>query len=304
MERILVTRTIAAAMLGVSPQTVSNYVERGFLTAIPRSSGKRTVIYLYRDEVLERRDAMAGILVSEADFRRILQETEDKHRQAEESYKDAVSEVISANRSKAFLRRLLDLVSVLTRDAKDRTGGLTKGEIDILSTLLQTADLKETAEKAGVGKDAVLLKVDRAVAKLARAKSLAEEAETLKTRIADLEAQMTALRTKMADMTDNTDQSSMDAEALGIKAALLQKIDKLYLSARPYHCLKARDIRILADLVQYDRYEVTRFRNLGAKSLEEIDAVVKQYGLHYGMDPLAYGVKTVNKYPISHAERY
>ena len=61
----------------------------------------------------------------------------------------------------------------------------------------------------------------------------------------------------------------------------LQDMD---LSVRAYNCLKAADIKTLGDLVQLDLADMMKFRNFGKKSLTELENLVEEKGLHFGMD--------------------
>ena len=55
-------------------------------------------------------------------------------------------------------------------------------------------------------------------------------------------------------------------------------------SAWAANCLKAADIRTLAELVSYDVADMLKFRNFGKKSLTEIQDLVKSKGLSFGMN--------------------
>ena len=56
------------------------------------------------------------------------------------------------------------------------------------------------------------------------------------------------------------------------------------LSVRAFNCLKAAKINSLSELVQYDTNELLKFRNFGRKSLVEIEELIIEKGLHFGMD--------------------
>jgi DNA-directed RNA polymerase subunit alpha len=56
------------------------------------------------------------------------------------------------------------------------------------------------------------------------------------------------------------------------------------LSVRAYNCLKAAKINTLAELVHYDTHELLKFRNFGKKSLVEIEELLVEKGLNFGMD--------------------
>lgn len=78
--------------------------------------------------------------------------------------------------------------------------------------------------------------------------------------------------------------SEQDAEKERIKKILTTSVDDLELSVRSHNCLKAANIKNLADLVRRDENEMLKFRNFGRKSLAELIEIVDNYGLEFGMD--------------------
>jgi DNA-directed RNA polymerase subunit alpha len=79
-------------------------------------------------------------------------------------------------------------------------------------------------------------------------------------------------------------ENEKDAEAERIRKILLTNIDDLELSVRSHNCLKAANIKNLAELVKRDESEMLKFRNFGRKSLAELIEIVENYGLEFGMD--------------------
>lgn len=61
-------------------------------------------------------------------------------------------------------------------------------------------------------------------------------------------------------------------------------LEDLELSVRAFNCLKAAKINSLSELVHYTQEELMKFRNFGQKSLSEIEQVLGERGLHFGMD--------------------
>jgi DNA-directed RNA polymerase subunit alpha len=83
---------------------------------------------------------------------------------------------------------------------------------------------------------------------------------------------------------DDIELSMEDDEVLRIRKILITSVDDLELSVRSHNCLKAANIRNIADLVRRDEAEMLKFRNFGRKSLAELGAIVDEYGLYFGMD--------------------
>ena len=60
-----------------------------------------------------------------------------------------------------------------------------------------------------------------------------------------------------------------------------RKVEDLEFSKRPMNCLKIKEIKTVRDLISYTKEEVKKFKNLGAKSLEEIVNKVEELGLEF-----------------------
>ena len=79
-------------------------------------------------------------------------------------------------------------------------------------------------------------------------------------------------------------ESVVDEETLQLRKVLNTPLEDLELSVRAFNCLKAAKINSLSELVQYTQEELMKFRNFGQKSLSEIEQVLGERGLHFGMD--------------------
>jgi len=75
-----------------------------------------------------------------------------------------------------------------------------------------------------------------------------------------------------------------DSEFERIRKILQMSVDELELSVRSHNCLKAANIKTIADLVRRDEPELLKFRNFGRKSLAELTEIIEQFGLKFGMD--------------------
>jgi len=53
---------------------------------------------------------------------------------------------------------------------------------------------------------------------------------------------------------------------------------------RSSNCLRAAEIKTIGELVQKGEAEMLKFRNFGRKSLKEIQDILAEMGLHFGMD--------------------
>lgn len=80
----------------------------------------------------------------------------------------------------------------------------------------------------------------------------------------------------------------VDEHILHMRKLLKTSLEDLDLSVRAYNCLKAAKINTLAEMVKYDTHELLKFRNFGKKSLVEIEELLQDKGLTFGMDLSKY----------------
>jgi len=81
---------------------------------------------------------------------------------------------------------------------------------------------------------------------------------------------------------------SYDEESLHMRQLLKTKLTDLDLSVRALNCLKAAEVESLGDLVTYNKNDLMKFRNFGKKSLTELEELVANKGLNFGMDLSKY----------------
>jgi len=83
-------------------------------------------------------------------------------------------------------------------------------------------------------------------------------------------------------------EEEVDEEVMRIRKLLDKSVDELELSVRSSNCLRAAEIKSIGDLVQKSEPEMLKYRNFGRKSLKEIQDILGEMGLHFGMDVSRY----------------
>lgn len=86
------------------------------------------------------------------------------------------------------------------------------------------------------------------------------------------------------DSKEDKKEDLVDEQTLQLRKMLKTPLEDLDLSVRAFNCLKAAKINSLSELVQYEQEDLMKFRNFGQKSLSEIDSVLQDRGLSFGMD--------------------
>jgi DNA-directed RNA polymerase subunit alpha len=83
-------------------------------------------------------------------------------------------------------------------------------------------------------------------------------------------------------------EAAVDEDKVRIRKTLDKSVEELELSVRSSNCLRAAEIRTIGELVQKGEAEMLKFRNFGRKSLKEIQDILSEMGLHFGMDVSPY----------------
>jgi DNA-directed RNA polymerase subunit alpha len=86
------------------------------------------------------------------------------------------------------------------------------------------------------------------------------------------------------DTKEDKKEDLVDEQTLQLRKMLKTPLEDLDLSVRAFNCLKAAKINSLSELVQYEQEDLMKFRNFGQKSLSEIEQVLHERGLSFGMD--------------------
>ena len=92
------------------------------------------------------------------------------------------------------------------------------------------------------------------------------------------------------DNKEEKKEDLVDEQTLQLRKLLKTPLEDLDLSVRAFNCLKAAKINSLSELVQYEQEDLMKFRNFGQKSLAEIEQVLHERGLSFGMDLAKLGI--------------
>ena len=79
-----------------------------------------------------------------------------------------------------------------------------------------------------------------------------------------------------------------DEELMKTRQQLKTRLQDMDLSVRALNCLKAAEVDTLGDLVKFSKNDLLKFRNFGKKSLTELDHLLENLKLSFGMDVTKY----------------
>ena len=90
------------------------------------------------------------------------------------------------------------------------------------------------------------------------------------------------------DNPNKKEEQPIDEEFLHMRKLLKTPLSELDLSVRAYNCLKAADVKTLGDLASLEISDMMKFRNFGKKSLTELEQLMAEKNLSFGMDVSKY----------------
>lgn len=90
------------------------------------------------------------------------------------------------------------------------------------------------------------------------------------------------------DATENEGNEEFDEEVLHMRQLLKTKLVDMDLSVRALNCLKSAEVETLSELVVFSKTDLLKFRNFGKKSLLELEDLLANLGLSFGMDISKY----------------
>ena len=90
------------------------------------------------------------------------------------------------------------------------------------------------------------------------------------------------------ETNDADGNEECDEEVLHMRQLLKTKLVDMDLSVRALNCLKSADVETLGELVVFNKTDLLKFRNFGKKSLTELDELLANLNLSFGMDISKY----------------
>ena len=90
------------------------------------------------------------------------------------------------------------------------------------------------------------------------------------------------------ETSEQEDNEEFDEEVLHMRQLLKSKLVDMDLSVRALNCLNSAEVETLSELVVFNRNDLLKFRNFGKKSLTELDDLLANLNLSFGMDISKY----------------
>lgn len=91
-----------------------------------------------------------------------------------------------------------------------------------------------------------------------------------------------------SEVPEVANSEEFDEEVIRMRQLLKTKLVDMDLSVRALNCLKSAEVETLGELVVFNKNDLLKFRNFGRKSLTELDELLANHDLSFGMDISKY----------------
>ena len=288
MARLL-SRDEAALLLDVTPQTISNWVEKGVL----KGHFVDRLLKIDKATIEKYFDTLSDLAFIEKRIFAAKRDLQLAEKELEKNLDDTRSAIHLLGKG-VPAHLLNEIFSAIIEASGDDV--LKEREKTILTMLLEGKDVEFVAEEYGLTRSRIMQIVSKAVRKLATVKTFSELRREYKQLVFDntnFQNVIEALqnRVKKLERINNIDTAPVSEYdyLLGDKggtftAMMNTPVYDLEISVRSLNCLKGADVNTLYDLVKCNKTDLMKFRNFGKKSLTELEDLLESLHLHFGMD--------------------
>ena len=292
----LMQRKEAARWFGVEEQTISNWIKSGILTG--RKIG--SLVFVDKETVTCHHDTLQEIKQTEERLQRKLQEAKER----EESLDKRIEDIAKAKTSVPTAMPQW-MVKELFRAIINTAGYdvLTSPEWQVLSDINDGLSISQTCDKNWISREVAMKRIRSAFRKIQAMKSFSEvrkECKELQKNNQILE-NMVEFLNKELKVARDTIEAKREAIELSyqnlppiyqgedgiarLREVLTQNILDCSLSTRIVNALRCMDeIRTIGDIVIHEKRFFEGYRNLGKKSINDLEEFLELQDLSFGMD--------------------
>ncbi|MBR3729501.1 MAG: hypothetical protein IKN08_01140 [Bacteroidales bacterium] len=287
-------RKEAARWFGVEEQTISNWIKSGILTG--RKIG--SLVFVDKETVTCHSDTLQEIKQTEERLQRKLQEAKER----EESLDKHIEDIAKAETSVPTAMPQW-MVKELFRAIINTAGYdvLTSPEWQVLSDINDGLSISQTCDKNWISREVAMKRIRSAFRKIQAMKSFSEvrkECKELQKNNQILE-NMVEFLNKELKVARDTIEAKREAIELSyqnlppiyqgedgiarLREVLTWKIFDTTLSTRIINALLP-EIRTIGDIVIHEKRFFEGYRNLGKKSINDLEEFLELQDLSFGMD--------------------
>lgn len=264
-----ITRIETSKIFNVHPQTITNWMERGVL--VGKNTGHNILVdYLSIEKLISSFGDITEVEKNIETYKAECRELEKEYKQLSQNLKSRNWIYSNVIRNAEILANLFEnAFCKLSISREQRT-------IDIVRMFLEGHTFEEIGDKYSLQRVRIGQIIRKGVYQLRYADTYKDLIEQNK-HLMDINIKLSTENTKLTKKLQAIDQRDKY-----IIEVLNHKIESYPLSNKTLNGLQYAQIRTLGELAQYSRHEISRIRNLGAKSMKELDDLLASNHLQWG----------------------
>lgn len=262
-----ISRSEAAAILGCSTQTISNWVERGII----KGHKIDNTLLVDKESIEKLFDTASDVAEMEKKLKEVRSQLQDEIEKNEQTVKSLYEDNLWSIQDK-FFKELSDSILDSVKDQ------LSEREFFIVSGVLKGKPTLEIAKEAGCNVETVRHNWHRIAPKLIE---LIND-PTVRQEKEDLAEENQKLKDEINGVKDEIRRQQLNRRDQALQAAPFTR-DLLDFGFSP-HFYRRSGIKTLADLLEYDENHLLNIPNIGRRAIDKIQERLDMMGLSLGMD--------------------
>lgn len=298
MKEKWITMKQAAALVGVTDITIKNWIIKGLLSF----QNNHRCFRVDRNQVIEvakRKTELCEAIRSVDEALSAYKEERELYVKEANNYHARIEGLRSIilekkkidSRFEWTMNTISELyIAMLSAWNENEKPLLPSRSTEALYSLLTGQTIDDIAQNYGVTVESIRQRIRKAIICVWKMSDTLHHKYNIK-----------ELRKSICDFQEEVEQKQKEIESLQRKlysqqeaedhedisespyTIIEKKLVEFNLSLRCLHCLKIADIETVRDLVIYNKFDLLRFRNMGKKTLCELDDLLESLKLRFGM---------------------
>lgn len=267
-ELTFIPASEAAALAGVTKETIRNLCKAGTI----RYQIRGNMFYPCKEDVEKYTATISEVHEIEQTVEEYKNQLNLQSEQLREAQSDVLARLEAINMFPEKIRLINGLLcAIIPHFDKD----LNSREIEVAVELLQGGRISETAEKLHLTRARVLQIYDKIVRKL---EIFPIEQSNKDQIISELEQTVHEQSKRIAQMVEKYGVENVPVTSEN-RAILEKPIRDIEFSTRTWAALDRVDIVTVGDLIKYSRKNLSKLRNFGQKSIDEVEQWLAKHNL-------------------------
>lgn len=293
VRRKTISRNKAAEILGVSAQTISNLASKGVISMVTVKGGDKRVLYrFYEDEIRSQQSVSVEIVKLDADTAALLEEARRVNREAREALLTERDRLLETRGWHDWMQKVRPFVAAAVKAVACGGSKMREQQLKMVSLLMDGKGKTDVCEELRLERRQFEWIYKQALRHMKNAAGLYGEIRNVRHRNDELEKDNDILRKKVEELSVALGlHESRRAKEKEIEENVLStKFEDLCPSVRLRNCLYNANVFTLGDAIVHNIEFYREIRNMGRKSICELQDILNRFNLKLPENELLFPV--------------